>query len=137
MSGTLPLIALALTLTVTSADAAPASCRKSCTTLQANCLGFARAELTTTRKSCTDRACKRLATRDFRGSKKECRKARAGCRPCCKLGGVNECARLAGKFLEAEPQIAGDPVNGRELLLGGDYMTCGIPYKVWNLVKEL
>jgi mono/diheme cytochrome c family protein len=39
--------------------------------------------------------------------------------------------------LAAEPQVAGDPVRGRELLLGGDYMTCGIPFKVWNTAPEL
>ena len=27
---------------------------------------------------------------------------------------------------------AGDPVRGRDLLLGGDYMTCGVPYKLWE-----
>lgn len=26
----------------------------------------------------------------------------------------------------------GDPVRGRDLLLNGNYMSCGIPYKLWN-----
>jgi mono/diheme cytochrome c family protein len=38
----------------------------------------------------------------------------------------------AGVELPAEPQAGGDPVRGRDLLLHGSYMTCGIPHKLWN-----
>jgi mono/diheme cytochrome c family protein len=38
----------------------------------------------------------------------------------------------AGVALPEEPQVGGDPVRGREILLGGDFMTCGIPFKLWN-----
>lgn len=38
----------------------------------------------------------------------------------------------AGVELPAEPQMPGDPVRGRETLLNGDFMTCGIPYKLWG-----
>lgn len=37
-----------------------------------------------------------------------------------------------GVALPAEPQSSGDPVRGRELLLEGAFMTCGIPYKLWE-----
>lgn len=47
-----------------------------------------------------------------------------------------------GAYLPAERQTKGDPVRGRYLLLNGDYMTCGIPAKLWddkllgNMVKS-
>src|SRR5262245_31839188 len=37
-----------------------------------------------------------------------------------------------GVELPTAPQDAGDPVRGREILLGGDFMTCGIPFKLWS-----
>ena len=37
-----------------------------------------------------------------------------------------------GAELPTAPQSSGDPVRGREILLGGDFMTCGIPFKLWN-----
>lgn len=37
-----------------------------------------------------------------------------------------------GVELPSEEQVAGDPVRGRELLLNGEFMTCGIPYKLWE-----
>jgi mono/diheme cytochrome c family protein len=136
-----PLVALLVALPLlaaSTATAAPKDCRKSCATLRSNCLGFARTALGVARESCTgDRACRRAAARTFRGERSACAKARAACRPCCKLGGVNECARQKGRVLQPEPQVEGDPVLGRELLLGGDYMTCGIPFKVWSLGGDL
>jgi mono/diheme cytochrome c family protein len=120
-----------------AAKVAP-GCRKSCTTLQANCLAFARTARATARETCVgDRPCRRAAARQFRSERAACRKARRRCRPCCALGGVNECARREGAVLPAEPQAEGDPARGRALLLGGDYMTCGIPYKVWSVGKDL
>lgn len=38
----------------------------------------------------------------------------------------------AGAVLPAEPQVQGDPVLGRDLLLNGSFMTCGVPYKLWS-----
>lgn len=38
----------------------------------------------------------------------------------------------SGVELTAEAQAGGDPVRGRELLLDGDYMTCGLPAKLWD-----
>ena len=35
-----------------------------------------------------------------------------------------------GVALEKTAQVTGDPVRGREVLLGGAYMQCGVPYKV-------
>jgi mono/diheme cytochrome c family protein len=134
-----PLLLVLLLSAPAAAVRMPAACTKSCATLQANCLGFARAGLTAMRAGCAagDRACRRAAGRQFHGARATCRKARSKCRPCCKLGGPNECARRTGAELPAEPQVAGDPARGRELLLGGDYMTCGVPYKVWSLGKDL
>ncbi len=37
----------------------------------------------------------------------------------------------AGAVLPAEPQFQGDPVRGRDILLNGAYMSCGLPYKLW------
>ena len=37
-----------------------------------------------------------------------------------------------GEHLPASPQSAGDPVRGRELLLEGEYLTCGIPLKLYQ-----
>ena len=51
------------------------------------------------------------------------------------LGGVR--LRRPGRWNTSapppgEPQLAGGPVRGRELLLNGSFMTCGIPFKLWN-----
>ncbi len=45
----------------------------------------------------------------------------------------------AGVALPAEPQSQGDPARGRDILLGGDFMTCGIPFRLWSnpLFKEI
>src|SRR6185503_16227182 len=37
-----------------------------------------------------------------------------------------------GATIPAEESETGDAVHGRELLLGGDYMSCGIPQKLWD-----
>ena len=38
-----------------------------------------------------------------------------------------------GAILEAEPQDRGDALRGRHTLLNGNYMSCGIPYKLWAM----
>jgi len=38
----------------------------------------------------------------------------------------------AGVALPSESQVRGDPVRGRDLLLNGEFMTCGIPFKLWE-----
>src|SRR5262245_46433130 len=126
------LIRLLLVLTLlppaTPVAAATGTCRKSCATLQANCLDVARGVLSSARAACAgERTCRRAALRAFRGERVTCRKARTRCRPCCALGGVNECARRAGAVLPAEPQSGGGPGHGRELLLGGGHMTGRVP----------
>jgi len=133
---------LSLLLLLLSAVAvhAGASCPRSCATLQRNCLAFARAALAQARPACTGdaaRACRQTARHAFKDDAAACRHAAAACRPCCRLGGVNECARQRGVPLAEGPQQVGDPVHGRELLLAGDYMTCGIPYKVWQVAPGL
>jgi len=42
-----------------------------------------------------------------------------------------------GAFLAAGTTESGDAERGRELLLNGDYMTCGIPYTLWETGGEL
>jgi hypothetical protein len=37
-----------------------------------------------------------------------------------------------GVHLPAEAQVRGDAETGRALLLNGDFMTCGIPYSLWE-----
>lgn len=131
------LLLLVLALCPIPAGAAK-ECRRSCSTLRANCLGFAREALSATRASCAGaRVCRQTARRAFRSDRSACTKERAECLPCCRLGGVNECARQTGRPLAAEPQVEGDPALGRDLLLGGDYMTCGIPYKAWRFGGDL
>jgi Cytochrome c len=53
------------------------------------------------------------------------------CAPCCTGRGANGCPWTSAAPLPAEPQVNGDPVRGRDLLLNGAYMTCGIPFKLW------
>jgi mono/diheme cytochrome c family protein len=43
----------------------------------------------------------------------------------------------SGAPLRAEPQSGGDPVHGRELLINGDYMSCGIPYRLFEAFPSL
>lgn len=38
-----------------------------------------------------------------------------------------------GAVLEKTAQVTGDPARGREALLGGAYMQCGVPYKVFRI----
>lgn len=128
-----------VTLALAGASAADAAttCTKSCKTLQKNCLAVAKATLGAERPACTDKTCKKAAKKRFKASSGACRATAKACKPCCKLGGVNECAEQKGAVIAAEPQVAGDPVNGRELLLAGDYMTCGIPLKVWDVTPDV
>ncbi|MCW5891207.1 MAG: hypothetical protein KIT14_11735 [bacterium] len=119
------------------AAAAAKPCVKACTTLERNCAGFARTAFKSARAACADRDCRKTAKRTHRTATAECRAARKACRPCCKIGSPNACAQKTGVRLAAEPQETGDPALGRDLLLGGDYMTCGIPYKVWELTPEI
>src|SRR5262245_21346925 len=37
-----------------------------------------------------------------------------------------------GVALPAEPQTTGDAQRGRDTLLSGDFMTCGLPAKLWD-----
>jgi mono/diheme cytochrome c family protein len=135
------LVALLVVLPVLghAAPSAKKICARSCRTLQTNCLGFAKAERDAAQAACvTDpngaKVCRRAARQGFKSDAAACRAARAGCKPCCKLGGVNECARGAAVAIPASPQATGDPVSGRDTLLNGDYMTCGVPFKVWSAV---
>jgi mono/diheme cytochrome c family protein len=42
-----------------------------------------------------------------------------------------------GAFIPAEPTASGDPEVGRDRLLNGDYMTCGIPYALYATAGEV
>jgi mono/diheme cytochrome c family protein len=39
---------------------------------------------------------------------------------------------VSGVKLTADPQGAGDPEVGRDVLLNGSYMSCGVPAKLWD-----
>ena len=112
---------LALALLTPSASRATSertTCRQQCTAQRTTCIGTARA-------STTDR-------RGFKRLARDCRAlTRAACLPCCSGPGANGCPWKTAAFLPAEPQASGDPTRGRDLLLNGAYMTCGVPYKLW------
>jgi len=140
------VVAVLLVLAIAAADRATAAspaCLRSCRNLQANCLDFARHALGTARHACAGsgaalRKCRRDAAVGFRHDRKDCRTlARTMCKPCCKLGAVTDCARSKGVPLPAEPQALGDPGRGRQILLNGDYMTCGVPYRLWTPLHDL
>jgi mono/diheme cytochrome c family protein len=57
--------------------------------------------------------------------------AHAACSP--DSGGAWE----SGVFLPGEATESGDPELGRELLLNGDYMTCGIPLSLWDGADDM
>lgn len=104
------------------ADAASKACRQQCLTARDACLDGAQAALT---NGGSKPAFKAMAA--------DCRMlARAVCLPCCAGHGSNGCPWTSAAALPSEPQVSGDPVRGREILLNGAYMTCGIPYKLWS-----
>ncbi len=131
------LFVTALLLAGAGASDAASSCKKSCKNLVSNCTAPLRAAAKNELGACTDKRCARAVKKSIRNRFKDCRAARKPCKGCCKLGGVNKCAEQKGVALAAEPQVGGDPVNGRELLLSGDYMTCGIPLKVWDVTPDI
>jgi mono/diheme cytochrome c family protein len=72
---------------------------------------------------------RRLVAHDCRDHKRDV------CKPCCEAGGsggINACAKNTAAYIPPEPQDPGDPVQGRDTLLNGDFMTCGVPYKIWQ-----
>jgi len=133
-------LAVALLVFADAAHAAPsgrAACRASCRQLQKSCSTAKTAAHQTPLAACAGtgdpRGCRKAERKALRAELDACRRtARKGCVPCCRLGGPNECARLTGAALAAEPQSSGDPTLGRTLLLEGDYMTCGAPFELWN-----
>jgi mono/diheme cytochrome c family protein len=134
------LVAAVLVSTVPRADAATQrkACVRGCKTFQQNCVRLARTKLGAEKPACTGdrqakRSCRKAAKLSFRGSAAHCKQyARTSCRTCCAGGEMTQCAPITGYPLPAEPQEPGDPVVGRELLLNGSYMTCGIPAKLWT-----
>lgn len=121
---------------VSAGDAA--SCRKACGTDRAACIDAARTTMTAAATACdtaggNPRTCRATNQRAFKGAARECRAfARATCAPCCAGDGANGCPWRHGATIPAEPQVGGDPLRGRDLLLNGAYMTCGIPFKLWE-----
>lgn len=130
------LVAPAILLLATLAFAADRACPRSCRTRERACVGAAQAELAAARPPCKasdeTRACLADARRRLRRASVACRDfTRRTCKPSCRRGGVNAWAQERAVPLPAEPQAAGDPLRGRDLLLAGDYMTCGVPWKVY------
>lgn len=52
--------------------------------------------------------------------------------PACSSSDGPGGADALGYAIPAEAQSQGDPVAGRETLLNGSYMSCGIPWKLWQ-----
>jgi mono/diheme cytochrome c family protein len=133
-------VALIAAVLVTAPDVAAGrkSCRRGCATFQRGCVKLARAKLGTERPTCAGdasarRSCRKAAKKRFRAKERDCKRfAKRSCKPCCREGAAGSCAPAAGYPLPAEPQEGGDPVVGRELLLNGDFMTCGLPAKLWT-----
>jgi mono/diheme cytochrome c family protein len=48
------------------------------------------------------------------------------------IGGSSAAPWEHGAVLPAPPQGTGDPERGRHELLNGNFMSCGIPYKLWE-----
>src|SRR5215831_1938303 len=47
-------------------------------------------------------------------------------------GGAPGPSAKLGCELPAVPQELGDPVKGKDDLLNGNYMSCGVPFKIWQ-----
>jgi mono/diheme cytochrome c family protein len=129
---------LALGAVAATADAgALRECMQGCRVVQGGCVEDAQEAYETARADCDATAeagkCRKQVKLAKKTAGRACRTyTKRTCKPCCKLGGINECRRNEGAFLPAEPQQSGDPVRGRQLLLDGDYMTCGVPAKLWD-----
>ncbi len=122
------------------AFAGPGACLRECGATQRGCVEAARARRTAAQPACTGsgaarRQCVAGARSAFTQAAATCKGvARRACRPCCTAGRSRSgCPWNAGVALPAEPQVDGDAVRGRRELLNGDYMTCGVPAKLWNI----
>jgi len=134
------VLAVLLALPPAAVAAKSPSCRQRCKMLERACAGDAREKFASAKASCRAggggdrRTCRSGAKRTRRSELRACRTAtRETCRPCCKAGGFAACAREKAAVLVADPQVEGDPVEGRRLLLNGDYMTCGAPARLWDV----
>lgn len=136
----------ALCLLLGASDRAHAdkrTCNKGCKVLQKGCLDDGKAVLAAAQAACpTEGAEKKTCRKEAKSAAKATAKAcktftRTECKPCCKIGGLDECDKQKAVVLAAEDQEQGDPVEGRRLLLNGSYMTCGFPYEVWDKVPGL
>ncbi len=138
LPGLLAVLLIPLATPVHAANAIRKACVGGCKTFQQSCVALARTKLETEKPACTGdgparRSCRKAVKQQFRGHAKECKVfTRKSCKACCDAGEMTQCAPSAGYPLPAEPQESGDPVRGRELLLNGSYMTCGIPSKIWE-----
>ena len=137
-TGFLTALLLSMASSAHAADATRKACVSGCRTFQQSCVALARNKLDTDRPACTGdgparRGCRKAVKQRFRGTTKQCKSfVRKSCKACCGTDGMTQCAPSAGYPLPAEPQVSGDPALGRDLLLNGSYMTCGIPAKLWN-----
>ena len=126
---------------VSSLPAAADGCRPACRRAQKDCVLVVRGDLGVARHDCaadpaTEAVCRRVARTVKRDALRECRAHRSeSCSPCCRQGGIsgiNACLMSHGVSLPAEAQDVGDGIAGRDTLLNGDFMTCGIPYALWE-----
>jgi mono/diheme cytochrome c family protein len=131
------LLVLSWAFPTTSAAGPLRACMQGCRVLQAGCVEDVQEAYATAKAACEEagggRECARDAKQTRKTADRACRKyTKKTCKPCCQTGSINECRRAEGALLPAEPQAGGDPVRGRQLLLEGDYMTCGVPAKLWD-----
>jgi RoxA-like, cytochrome c-like len=134
------VVLLAPTSIASPAHAAPQSCGEACARETRACLRSLKADERVAKHACQlsgDPDCRRQVIDLHRSGKLDCKTRRdTVCRPCCDAGGIpgiNACARAHGQQIpEDDPQDPGDATAGRATLLGGDFMTCGVPFKLWE-----
>jgi len=124
---------------VDAAHADGQGCGRACRRVQRNCTMTVRADFNVASHACETSlspTCFADALEARTDAARACRAHRQDtCLPCCEsggIGGINECSRIFAQVVPAAPQAPGDPVAGRDTLLGGDFMTCGVPFKLWD-----
>jgi mono/diheme cytochrome c family protein len=123
-------------------DAHAQGCGRPCRREMRSCVAVAKKDFRVARHAC-DVAGSSLPTcfSDALSARSDAARAcrahrRDFCMPCCTdggVGGINECSKAFAQTLLPSPQEPGDPVAGRNTLLEGDFMTCGVPFKLWDI----
>jgi mono/diheme cytochrome c family protein len=125
-------------LVAATAHAAKDACRKACADTARACAAQGRRSTLHLIDTCGNVVgCFRTVRRWAHQAVGDCRTIeRRACRPCCAGTSRNGCRWTQGAALPEEaidPLERGDAPFGRHVLLEGDYMTCGVPYKLWQV----